>query len=82
LTNVPFANAFANVPFATPVVSQESNDERKADQEPLGDLAQRAVSTLDGVDDTLSEILGIDGHGSPPDQDLLSNRAPTERSAL
>src|SRR4051812_2410836 len=29
------------------VVPQESNDERKADQEPLGDLPQRTVSTLD-----------------------------------
>jgi hypothetical protein len=53
-----------------------------ADQETHGDPAQRAFSLLHGVDDALSEISGIGGHDSPPYQNLLSNRAPTKRSAL
>jgi hypothetical protein len=46
------------------------------------DLAQRAFVSLDGVQDALSEIVGIVEHGSPPHQNLRSNRVPSNRSAL
>jgi hypothetical protein len=61
---------------------QQANDEGEADDEPASDLAQRALFALDGVEDALSEILGIGGHDSPPHQNLHPNRMPTKRKAL
>ena len=37
---------------------------------------------LDRIENPLSEILRIGGHGSPPHRDLLSNRVPSNCSAL
>src|SRR5262249_55701490 len=65
-----------------PACLQEPDDEGEADDETAGDLADRALLSLHGIEDTLSEILGRGGHGSPPHQDLPSNRMPRNRSAL
>ena len=64
------------------VGSQEPRHERDADQEPASDLAQRALTALDRIEDPLSEILRIGCHRPPPHPDLLSNRAPSDCSAL
>jgi hypothetical protein len=61
---------------------QEPDDEREADDEAAGDLADRALLALHGIEDALAEILGIAGHGTPPLRHLPSNRMPTNRSAL
>ena len=66
----------------TAVGLQQADDEREAHDEAASDLAQRALTSLDGVQDALSEIVGIGGHGSPPHGDLRSNRMPSHRSAL
>ncbi len=51
---------------ATAVVLQQSRDAGKADEEPTSDLVKVSLSSLDRVEDALSEILRIDGHGAPP----------------
>jgi hypothetical protein len=61
---------------------QQADDEGEADDEAASDLAQRALVPLDGVEDALTEILRIGGHGSPPNQNLHPNRMPTKRKAL
>jgi hypothetical protein len=63
---------------------QQVDDEREAHEEALSDLAQQALLRVDAIDDAWSEILGIGGHGSPPDrrQNLPTNRMPTKRKAL
>src|SRR4051812_5121222 len=64
------------------VDSQQPRHEGDADQEPTSDLAQRALTAPDRIEDPLSEILRIGCHRSPPHRDLLSNRAPSNCSAL
>lgn len=63
---------------------QQADGEREADEEALSDLAQQALLMVDAVDDAWSEILGIGGHGSPPDRrrSLHANRMPTRHKAL
>src|SRR5205814_9077200 len=61
---------------------QQPDDEGEADQEAASDLAQGALPALDRLEDPLSEILRIGGHRSPPHRDLLSNRMPSNCSAL
>src|SRR5262249_20090898 len=64
------------------VESQQPRDDRDADQEPTSDLVEGLLAALDGLEDPLSEILRQRCHRSPPHRDLLSNRAPTNCSAL
>jgi hypothetical protein len=61
------------------MVSQQPSDEGEADAEPTRALAQRAFSSLHGVDDALAEILRRGGHGAPPPKRSPSNRAPSNR---
>ena len=65
-----------------PVGVQQPSDEGNADQEPPSDLAQGFLTALDRIEHPLPEILGIGSHRTPPYQDLLSNDAPSTRSAL
>ena len=65
-----------------PVGVQQPSDEGNADQEPPSDLAQGFLTALDRIEHPLPEILGIGSHRTPPYQDLLSNGAPSNCSAL
>ena len=59
---------------------QEPDGEGEADDEAVGDLADRALLSLHGIDYALSEVLSLGGHGPPP---LLNppNRTRRNRSA-
>ena len=61
---------------------QQPRDEGDADQEPTSDLAQRALTALDRIEDPLSEILRIGCHRSPPHQRSPFKSWPSNCSAL
>ena len=64
------------------VALQPPDDKGEADDEPPGELVQRALVSLHGVKHALSEIVGRGGHGSPPHQDLRPTHVPTDRWPL
>src|SRR5438270_52423 len=57
---------------------QQPSDEGDTNQEPTSDLAQRAVTAVNRIENPPAEILRIGFHDSPPHRDLPSNRVPSK----